>query len=421
MEPSLGREIYPSDAGLAPAEAAWQPGQLQALLNVALSSPDAEAGASDLLRLLASYTNACASAILLPQGEAQRLTTRVVYAPSHPELKIDAACALGVRVLREQRICALSLPEDAPSKDVPIPCQGCFRSCAAAPLRLGGSVVAVAMVSRVDSRPFSEQELLSLDRMSDVTALALLRLLWQSSQDRASQLADALRGKGEESASVCQELRRCLTSVAGSINVLLDIGDRLPWEQRVANMANIRGEALDLAEQLSSLSKLSMMEAGYGAMRREPVDLERILRECIEEARSVAPNHTLALSIPQPLPSVLGERRWLKRGVMSLLQSILRSWPAGALISVDAEAEAARVVVAVRIDGSDVSSNGTSRAGSQFLTLRPTEEDSEETPGLGRTICQRVIALCGGRAWAKRDSRGRAAFFFELPIAAPAG
>jgi K+-sensing histidine kinase KdpD len=419
MRLTVGGETYPSDAGQVPPEAVWQPEQLQALLNVALSSPDAEAGSYCLLKLLASYTNAYASAILLPHGEDERLTARVVYAPCHSKLKVGGVCGLGTRVLREQQVCVRSLADDVPPDGDPMPCQGCFRSCAAVPLRVGGSVVGVATVARVDARPFSEQELLRLDRISEVVAVALLRLLWRDSEARASKLADTLRAKGEESAVVFQELRRFLMSAAGSLNVLLNIGDRLPWEQRVANMASIRGEALDFAHEVSTLLKLSMVEAGCDSMRREPVDLESILRESVEEARSFAPRYTLVLSISESLPSVLGDPRWLKRAIMDLLQAILRSWPAGSSISLDAEPDASRVVTAVRVDGSDPRTGRPGRAATQFVALRPANEDGEQTRTLGQTICQRVIALCGGRVWAESESGGGAALFLELPVATP--
>lgn len=404
-------------------DAAWQLGALQALTDAALSSSDARAGSRHLLRLLAHYVDAHASGIVLHQEDGDALTVQAAYVPGHPPvegLELDGKSSLAARAVREKWLCAYPPPDDEPASGPPPECQGHFHSCAAAPLFIGELVTGVVEVARLDDRAFTPEEILRLDLASGVISLAVTGFRCRDTEARATELTGALRAKRDELRMILQELRRHLLSLAGSINVLVNIGDKLPTEQRRGNLEGIRRDAVELADEASALLKLSTRDTGLGPIRRNPVDLEKVLRQTTEEFRSTSPDHPIELHIQGSLPFVLGNARWLKRATANLLLNALRCSSPGSPVTVSATRGDDRVLVRIGDQGRGIRAEHPNGMFRPLATLRSQGVEPEPGAGLRLTVSQRVIERCGGRIWAESTTGQGSTFYFELPIATEA-
>lgn len=401
-------------------DAAWQLGALQALTDAALSSSDARASFRHLLRLLARYVDAHASSIILRREDGDALTVQAAYVPGHPPLEgleLDAKSSLAARAVREERLCAYPPPGDEPASRSPSECQGSFHICAAAPLSTGTSVIGVVEVARLDDRAFTPEEILRLDLASGVISLAVTGLRRHDTEARATELTRALRAKRDELTMILQELRRHLLSLAGSINVLMNIGDKLPTQQRLGNLEGIRHDAVELADEASALLKLSTTDTGLGPIRRNSVDLEKVLRQNSEELRLASLNRPIELHIQGPLPFVLGDARWLKRATANLLLNALRCSPPGSPLIVTATPREEKVLVRIGNQGKGSRADRPNGMFRPLATLRSQGEEPEPGAGLRLTVSQRVIERCGGRIWAENTTGQGCTFYFELPIA----
>jgi K+-sensing histidine kinase KdpD len=401
-------------------DAAWQLGALQALTDAALSSPDTRVSFRHLLRLLTRYVDADAGGIVLREESGDALTVQAAYVPGHPPaegLEVDGECSLAARAVREKRLCAYPPPEDETALPRPPECQGHFHSCAAAPLSTGASVIGVVEVARLDERVFAPAEILRLDLASGVISLAVTGLRCHDFEARASELTGALRAKRDELRMILQELRRHLLSLAGSINVLMKIGDKLPMEQRLGNLDGIRRDAVELADEASALLKLSTMDTGVGPIRRNPVDLEKVLRQTSEEFRLASLDHPIELHVQDPLPFVLGDARWLKRATANLLLNALRCSPPGSPVTVSATRRDDRVLVRMGNQGRGTPTAHPNGMFRPSATLKCQGTEPEAGAGMRLTVSQRVIERCGGRIWAENAADQGSTFYFELPIA----
>lgn len=412
-----------SDLKAPRKDAAWQLGALQALTDAALSSPDTCASFSHLLRLLARYVDAHASGIVLRQEDGDALTVQAAYVPGHPPvegLKLDGEFSLAAQAVRENQLRAYPPSEDEPASRPPPECQGHFHSCAAAPLFTGASVTGVVEVARLDDRAFAPEEILRLDLASGVISLAVTGFRCRDTEARATELTRALRAKRDELRMILQELRRHLLSLAGSINVLVNIGDKLPTEQRLGNLEGIRRDAVELADEASALMKLSTVDTRLGPIRRNPVDLEKVLRQAAEELRLASLDHLIELNIQGPLPFVLGDARWLKRATANLLLNALRYSPPGSPVAVSATRGDERVLVRIGNQGRDIRAHHPDGMFHPLATLRSQGTEPEPGAGLRLTVSQRVIERCGGQIWAESTTGQGSTFYFELPVATEA-
>lgn len=400
-------------------DAAWQLGALQALTDAALSSSDVHAN-SRLLRLLTRYADAHASGILLRRDSGDALTVEAAYVPGHPSLQgmeLDGESSLAARAVREERPCSYPPPGDEPAPRPPPECQARFHSCAAAPLSTAKSVIGAVEVARLDDRAFAPEEILRLDLASGVISLAVTGLRRRDTEARATELNRALRAKRDELTMILQELRRHLLSLAGSINVLVDIGDKLPTEQRLGNLEGIRREAVELADETSALLKLSTSDTGLGPMRRRSVDLDKVLRHSSEELRSASPEHPIELRLQGPLPPVLGDAPWLKRATANLLLNALRRSPPGSPLLVTATPSDGKVLVSIGNHGKGARTDHPGGMSRPLAALKSQGAEPEPGAGLRLTVAQQIIERCGGRIWAESASGQGGTFYFELPVA----
>lgn len=412
-----------SDLKAPRKDAAWQLGALQALTDAALSSSDTCAGFRHLLRLLARYVDAHASGIVLRQEDGDALTVQAAYVPGHPPLEgleLDGESSLAARAVREKRLCAYPPADDEPASRPPPECQGHFHSCAAVPLFTGTSVVGVVQVARLDDRAFTPEEILRLDLASGVISLAVTGFRRRDTEARAAELTRALRAKRDELRMILQELRRHLLSLAGSINVLVNIGDKLPAEQRLRNLEGIRRDAVELADEASALMKFSTVDTRLGPIRRNPVDLEKILEQASEDLRLTSLDHPVELQIQDPLPFVLGDARWLKRATVNLLLNALRCSPPGSPVAVSATSVDERVLVRIGNQGREIRAHHPDGMFDPLATLKAQGTEPEPGAGLRLAVSQRVIERCGGQIWAESTAGQGSTFCFELPVAAEA-
>ncbi len=401
-------------------DAAWQLGALQALTDAALSSSDVHASFRHFLRLLARYVDAHASSIVLRRGTGDALTVEAAYLPGCPSLEgmeLDAESSLAAQAVREERLCSYPPPGDEPSPPPPSECQGRFHSCAAAPLSTAESVIGAVQVARLDDRAFAPEEILRLDLASGVISLAVTGLRRRDTEARATQLNGALRAKRDELTMILQELRRHLLTLAGSINVLVDIGDKLPTEQRLGNLEGIRRDAVELADEASALLKLSTTDTGLGPMRRRSVDLEKVLRQSSEELRLASPEHPIELHIQGPLPSVLGDARWLKRATANLLLNALKCSPPGSPLVVTAIPREGKALVSIGNHGKGSRADHPNGMFRPLAALKCQGTEPEPGAGLRLTVAQQIIERCGGRIWAEATTGQGSTFYFELPVA----
>lgn len=401
-------------------DAAWQVGALHALAEAALSSTDARTASSQFLRLVARYLEADVAAVVLPQGDDGVLTVQLVYAPSLPDLEglaLDSKCCLADQIMREGRPLAYPSPDGQAASPPPSECRGLLRACAGVPLRMGGSVVGAAGVARLDERPFTHEEIARLDLISDILALAVARLYSLYSDARAAELGKALRSGSEDLEIILYELRHHLLRMAGSINLLISIGDHLPPDQRNGNLEDLRREALDLADDASSLLKLATMEVGLSALRRDPIDIEALLRAAAEGFQAADATHPIEVDVTSPLPPVLGDSHWVKRAIASLLLNASKHSSDQAPIAVSATATEDRVTVSIRHSGPGIPPDRLRRLLHGVDGHSPDRSEEEPGPGLGLAICRRVVEGCGGRIWAESKPARGGTFFFELPVA----
>ncbi|MBI3947388.1 MAG: PAS domain-containing protein [Armatimonadetes bacterium] len=272
-------------------------------------------------------------------------------------------------------------------------------------------------------------------RYYDVRASRLgdgIAVAWQDVTERheaAAELREASRRKDEFLAMLGHELRNPLAAIVHSVELLQDAAGTNPrWEQ-AAEVA--RRQAVHMARLLDDLLDAGRVTQGKMELKREPLDLRRVVEDAVAVMTPViqAKGHQLAVSLPsQPLP-VEGDPARLQQVVGNLLNNAAKYTPSGGHIWLTAEREAPSgppepggeregwVVVRVRDDGIGIAPELLPHVFDLFVQSQRSLDRSQGGLGIGLTLVRRLVELHGGSVEAHSEGEGKGSeFVVRLPL-----
>jgi two-component system sensor histidine kinase KdpD len=186
---------------------------------------------------------------------------------------------------------------------------------------------------------------------------------------------------------------------------------------------------------------------GMVPLNRRPIDLHDLAEDVqtVMEPVLVERNQALLVEIPEDLPAVMGDVRWLCHALFNLLSNAAKHSPSGTTIEVRAAARRLTLVeggrqepatlaaragpavapapdTAVRITVADCGPGIDTGTPSPFdSSFGGGGTDREHAPGLGLglAVVRAITHAHGGRVGAHNRSEGGAVFWMELPALVP--
>jgi len=287
------------------------------------------------------------------------------------------------------------------------------KSLALVPIGAGGEPPLGALGAYWASRheaTETELEVLQALAGSAATALANVHLL--------ESLELANRRKDEFLHMLAHELRNPLAPIRNALHLLrLGPGDALAertremMERQVQHLARIVDDLLDVAR----------ITRGKATVRRERLDLGRLVYQAAEDRRAVLEGAGLALRVelPQVPVWVRGDRTRLAQVLGNLLDNAAKFTPAGGRVTVGlaADSDARQAVVSVRDTGVGIEPPVLPYVFDVFTQADRSLDRSGGGLGLGLSVARGLVQLHGGTIEAASAGPGRGAeITFRLPL-----
>jgi len=211
-----------------------------------------------------------------------------------------------------------------------------------------------------------------------------------------------------------------LRSPLGNIISSLDLLHSAPEDDRemAASLVTIATRSAErLSRLVDSLLDLRRMEAGELELQRQPVALEPLLREAVEQVQPTAAAKSIRVrqSAAPELPAAAADADLIRRVVVNLLDNALKYTPQGGQITVSAKQTQNLVTIRVRDTGPGVPAGEQQRIFEKFRRVQ--RESAPKGLGLGLAFCKLAVEAHGGTIWVENSVRRGAAFSFTLPIA----
>jgi len=153
----------------------------------------------------------------------------------------------------------------------------------------------------------------------------------------AEQVRASQQSQRDLLANVSHELKTPLTSIQGFAQAISDgaAGDA----ESVRHSASvIQDEAQRMARMVSELLDLARIESGQIVMRREPVRVDAVLRDCAAKLalRAQQTGVKLNAQVPDDLPVIIGDGDRLAQVFTNLLDNALKHTPEGGQVTLAA-------------------------------------------------------------------------------------
>ena len=218
----------------------------------------------------------------------------------------------------------------------------------------------------------------------------------KAEEDRVAAIA-ASRAKSEFLANMSHELRTPLNAILGFSEMLASSAFAGKREEYARVIHSSGKHLLGLVNDLLDLSRI---EANKVVLRDEAIDVEDLVRACVDVIRPRADEEALRLQcrVAEKLPEVVGDRRALMQIVLNLLSNAVKFTQSGKLVEAFAYLDAdGGLLIGVRDEGMGIPEDEQARMFERFGQGRHDISNTAKGAGLGLPIVKGLAEAHGGR------------------------
>src|SRR5687767_12527608 len=288
------------------------------------------------------------------------------------------------------------------------------------PLRNGERTLgALALSSQAGTPGLLPRDLVTLQELVSRAAIALDNARLYSSLQREivrsrqaeEELQDANRRKDEFLAMLSHELRNPLAPIRNAVEVIRRLA---PPDAKLTMARDVVDRQVSLLARLvEELLDVSRISQGKISLKKEPVDLARIIAHSVETSRPLidARSQTLSVSIPAAPVWLSADFARLSQVVSNLLNNASKYTGEGGRIELTASAEAGEARIVVRDNGAGIEPQLLHKVFDLFVQGERALDRGQGGLGIGLTLVKRLVELHNGRVEAASDGPGRGAIF----------
>jgi PAS domain S-box-containing protein len=241
-----------------------------------------------------------------------------------------------------------------------------------------------------------------------------------TTHQRMEALQESERQMNEFLAMLGHELRNPLASIVNALALM-----RSKSEERQAEMRGvIERQAVHLSHIVDDLLDVSRITRGKIALKKEILDLNRLVSRALESCRPLVDVHEHAVELqlaPAPLPVDVDSTR-LSQVVLNLINNAVKYTPDGGRIAIAVAREDGDAVLRVRDSGIGIPPALLSKIFDLFVQGDRSLDRTEGGLGIGLTLVKRLIEMHGGSVTASSEGAGQGSeFVVRLPLALERG
>ncbi len=239
-----------------------------------------------------------------------------------------------------------------------------------------------------------------------------LQAAYAGAQEAAHQAQVALTAQRRFVGDASHELRTPLTAIRGNAEFLQRIPNIAP-EDREQSIAEIVSQAQRMSRLVGDLLELARADAGQ-RLRKDPVAIAPLVRECYAEARYLPGGCMLSLTEPVAQATVQGDADYLKQLLLILLDNAIKYTPEGGRVELTTALRDDHVEIAVADTGCGIDPADLPHVFERFY--RADRARAAGGTGLGLSIAGWIVAEHGGQIRAQSAPGAGSTFTIVLPV-----
>lgn len=274
------------------------------------------------------------------------------------------------------------------------------------PLSVEDGPLALLGVCAKEGQTLSGQRRRLLTALSQPLAQALARAQLAEDLEAARLHGETEQLRSALLASVSHDLRTPLTSMRGSIDSLLALGEAIPLEDRRELLEGTRDEAERLDRYIQNL--LDMTRLGHGALKlaRDWVSPADIVGSSLNRLRAVLAPLQVSTEVPPELPLLYVHAALIEQALVNVLENAARFSPPHGRVQLRAGVDDNELSFSVSDEGPGIPEEERAKIFDMFYTAARGDRGGQGT-GLGLAICQGMVGAHGGRISVADGIEGR--------------
>jgi len=263
------------------------------------------------------------------------------------------------------------------------------------PLSVEEGPMALLGVRPKDGQTLSGQRRRLLTALSQPLAQALARAQLADDLEAARLHGETEQLRSALLASVSHDLRTPLTSMRGSIDSLLALGEAIPPEDRQELLEGTRNEAERLDRYIQNL--LDMTRLGHGALKlaRDWVAPADIIGSALNRLRAVLAPLQVSTELPAQLPLLYVHAALIEQALINVMENAARFSPPQGRLQLCVGTTDKELFFSVSDEGPGIPLDERPKIFDMFYTAARGDRGGQGT-GLGLAICQGMVGAHGG-------------------------
>ena len=236
-------------------------------------------------------------------------------------------------------------------------------------------------------------------------------------KEAEAALKEADRRKDEFLATLAHELRNPLAPIRNAVEVLRMKGPAIPELHWARDVIDRQTQAM--TRLIDDLMDMSRINQGKIELRREQVELAKIVQGAVETSRPLIEEmgHELTVTLPPGPVIVDADLTRLAQVFLNLLNNAAKYTERGGRIDLRAELQGSDVVVSVTDTGIGIPADKLPTIFEMFSQVEGALSRSQGGLGIGLCLVKRLVEMHGGSVEAKSGGLGKGSeFVVRLPI-----
>ncbi|QBE67050.1 response regulator [Pseudoduganella lutea] len=234
------------------------------------------------------------------------------------------------------------------------------------------------------------------------------------------RLADELTAKNRMQSeflfTLAHELRNPLAPIRTGLE-LMQARPTGPDADRVHGM--MRRQVTHMVRLVDDLLDMARLSEGKVALRREPVQLDQLVRDALEISAPLvqAGRHRLTLDLPREPVTLFVDRHRIAQVLSNLVNNAAKYTPPEGWIEIGASLDEGNIAIAVADNGIGIDAAMLPTVFDLYAQVAHHHELAQGGLGVGLNLVRRLVELHGGSVGAHSDGAGRGSrFTITLPL-----
>jgi two-component system, chemotaxis family, CheB/CheR fusion protein len=232
---------------------------------------------------------------------------------------------------------------------------------------------------------------------------------------------EAVRRRDQFLAMLSHELRNPLSAIVSATSLLREAPQKP--EKRGRFLDVLSRQTQQMSRLLDELLEASRVTQNKIELRKEPLDLNDVVRAAVDAARGQIDARGLELTVevaPEPLP-VDGDTARLEQILANLLSNAAKYTPAGGHVAVTTALRDGRAEIQVKDDGAGIPPELLRSVFELFVQSRRTLDRAAGGLGVGLSLVRALVEMHGGTVTAHSPGEGKGStFVVSLPLSSGA-